>query len=289
VIVVVGSVNMDVIATVDHLPRPGETIIAVDHANSHGGKGANQAVAAARLGADVHFVGCVGDDVFGDELRSGLAAEGVDVGCLRGVAGSSGTAIVTVDGAGENTIVVGSGANQRLTLSEGDLDLVGRASIVLCQLEVPLQAVAAAATATSGLFVLNAAPAERLPADLLADVDVLVVNEHELSVVAGSMDVDAVRALGVATVVTTLGGRGAQVVTSWDIGYIPAIEVPVLDTTGAGDAFCGALAASLDSGSDVFAAAARATVAGSLATTRIGARTGMPDLEALESAIARRP
>jgi ribokinase len=288
-IVVVGSANMDIVVRVGRHPGPGETVIAHDHGTHHGGKGANQAVAAARLGGDVHFVGCVGDDEAGVELRSSLAHEGVDVGHLASAGGPSGIALVTVDEDGENAIVVGRGANASLALTDGDRTLISRADVVVSQLEIPLRVVVDAAGAATGTFVLNAAPARPLPPELTEAVDVLVVNEHELTVVAGGTSVPSVRGLGIETVVVTLGARGAQVVTPWDIGYIPALEVPVMDTTGAGDAFCGALAAALDEGRDVFEAAARAVAAGGLAVTRVGARAGMPTTEDLDRAMARRP
>jgi ribokinase len=288
VIVVVGSINMDVVAEVDHAPMPGETVLARAHWTAHGGKGANQAVAAARLGGDVHFVGCVGSDAHGDELRRDLAAEGVDIGSLAVSATPTGFASITVDPSGENAIVVGTGANDDVVVTAAVADLLARADVVLSQLEIPITVVADAAAATGGLFVLNAAPARELPGDLLASVDVLVANEHEIVALAGAIDPASIRELGVPTVVTTLGARGAHVVTTGDSAFVPAIEVPVRDTTGAGDAFCGALAHGLDAGLDVFDATARAVVAGSLATTMMGARSGMTDLAGLERASATR-
>lgn len=287
-IVVVGSVNLDIVAEVDHTPLPGETVLARAHWTAHGGKGANQAVAAARLGAEVHFVGCVGRDAHGQELRRDLSDEGVDIALLAVSDSPTGMASITVDPAGENAIVVGTGANDDVTVTPDVADLLARADVVLSQLEIPIAVVADAGAAAGGLFVLNAAPAAHLPADVLASVDVLVANEHEITALAGALDPVRVRELGVPTVVTTLGARGAHVVTAGDSAFVPAIEVTVRDTTGAGDAFCGALAHGLDAGLDVFDATVRAVIAGSLATTMMGARAGMTDLAGLERATTRR-
>jgi ribokinase len=288
VIVVVGSVNLDIVAEVDRPPRPGETVLARAHTTVHGGKGGNQAVAAARLGADVYVVGCVGRDAHGDELRRGLAEEGIDVTFLATSDSPTGMASITVDPSGENTIVVGTGANDDVDLPPDVLALLARADVVLSQLEIPISVVADAAAATRGVFILNAAPAAELPDSLRRTIDVLVANEHEITAIAGAPDPDTIRGLGIATVVVTLGSRGAQVVTTGDTAFVPAPDVPVRDTTGAGDAFCGALATGLDTGLDVFDAAAAAVVAGSLATTMVGARSAMPDLARLERAMTTR-
>jgi len=286
-ITVVGSVNLDLVAVVDHLPQAGETIVAVSHQRNHGGKGANQAAAAARLGSVVAFVGCVGSDPLGNELTLGLAREGIDVSGLRTCSGVSGMAMITIDRNGENAIVVGSGANSEVALDHSATDLIVGASIVLTQLEIPMSTVLDTVRVATGTTIVNAAPATDLPTELLAATDVLIVNEVELVSVAGSSNPQAARDLGVATVVTTLGERGAQVVTAGDVVYVPAPEVLVQDTTGAGDTFCGAFAVALDEGNDVFDATARAVVAGSMATTRIGAREAMPTRNQLEDKIAR--
>ena len=287
-IVVLGSVNLDVVATVERHPRPGETVMARSHVTHHGGKGGNQAVAAARLGSEVAFIGCVGSDQTGLDLRAGLEDEGVDCDALSVAGDVSGMAWITVDEHGENSIVVGPGANARVSPGPEHRSLLETASVVLMQLEVPLDAVAAAATMASGTVVLNAAPARSLSSRLLDSIDVLIVNEHELRQLAGSTDPTSARALGVPVVVLTLGERGAQVVTTSDIAHVTPPSVDVRDTTGAGDAFCGAFVSGLDDGLDVFECASRGVVAGSLATTKLGARTGMPDRARLESAIARR-
>jgi ribokinase len=286
-IVVVGSVNLDILATVAARPEPGETVMALDHTTAHGGKGANQAVAAARLGADVHLIARVGDDAVGSELVDALAHEGVGVESVVPVGGPSGMAVIIIDARGENSIVVGAGANHLLELSVQDRALIAAADVVVSQLEIPMETVSEVASHTTGRFILNAAPSMVVPRSVLDRTDILVVNEHELTAMGGGVDPDSIRALGIPHVVTTLGARGATVVTRSDVGYIPALEVPVVDTTGAGDTVCGVLAAGIDAGEDVFSATSHAVVAGSLATKRVGARTGMPTREQLERAITR--
>jgi ribokinase len=286
-ITVVGSINLDVVAMVEHFPRAGETVVAGSFRRTHGGKGANQAVAAARLGAIVEFVGCVGEDPVAEELVAGLVDEGVGVRNLRSTVGPSGLAMITIDGEGENSIVVGRGANDDVRVDAEVSGLLGSSTISLCQLEIPITAVRDALHATGGTTILNAAPAVRLPRDVLDAVDVLIVNEVELRTLVGSTEPGAARGLGIATVVTTLGARGAQVVTRSDVGYVRAPSAHVADTTGAGDAFCGTFAVAIDEGLDVFDATARGVAAGSLATTKVGAREAMPTRDALDRTIAR--
>ena len=288
-ITVIGSVNLDVTATVERHPRRGETVLATRLETWHGGKGANQAVAAARLGGEVAFVGAVGRDAAGNELTSHLGAEGIDVSAVRVVGEPSGTAMITVDDEGENAIVVASGANWYVEVDEVASDLIERSDVVLSQLEIPFDVVEDAAKISSGTFILNAAPPARLPPSLLEAVDVLIVNQHEAMALAGSMEPGALRSIGVATVVATLGAEGAQVVTAADVGYVPALPVMPTDTTGAGDAFCGAFAVAMSEGRDVFEAAAFGAVAGALATTESGARRGLPTRRQLDAAIRRRP
>jgi ribokinase len=196
-------------------------------------------------------------------------------------------AMIIIDARGENSIVVGAGANHLLELSVQDRALIATADVVVSQLEIPMETVSEVASHTTGRFILNAAPSMVVPRSVLDRTDILVVNEHELTAMGGGVDPDSIRALGIPHVVTTLGARGATVVTRSDVGYIPALEVPVVDTTGAGDTVCGVLAAGIDAGEDVFSATSRAVVAGSLATKRVGARTGMPTREQLERAITR--
>ncbi|MEJ5943924.1 ribokinase [Pseudokineococcus basanitobsidens] len=265
-VVVVGSANVDVVLGVDDVPRPGETVLARSRTEHVGGKGLNQAVAAARAGAATTFVGAVGDDAGGRRLRQVLAEEAVDVRC-RVVGEPSGTAFVTVAAGGENAIVVDAGANAGLVdLTDDELDAVRGAGHLLCQLEVPLPTVVAAARAASsagGVVVLNPSPVQALPPDLLVAVDVLVVNEHEAAELAGGSGrsgadgsvVERARPLArrlledVPAVVVTLGARGALVAVRGggpDGVHVPGLEVEAVDTTGAGDVFSGALVAGLE-------------------------------------------
>lgn len=280
-IVVAGSVNRDIVVAVARHPRPGETVFGHDHLVVDGGKGANQAVAAARLGADVAFIGSVGADAVGDELREGLSAEGVDVARLASDPDApSGLALITVDDEGENVIVVSPGANGRV--GAGDIEsataVLAAADVVLLQLEIPVEAVmAAAALGGEALVVLNPAPARPLTRELLERVDVLVPNRHELTELTGSSDPRSALDLPVPSVVVTLGGEGAAIVADDGVVVVPSPSVDVIDTTGAGDAFCGALATFLALGDDIDTAVKKAVGAGALATTATGARTAMPD------------
>jgi ribokinase len=285
VIVVVGSINADLVFEVDEIPRGGETVAATSHTVVAGGKGANQAVAAARLGADVAFIGCVGNDQPGSDLRTGLQNDGVDVTLMSVAAGSTGTAVVVVDKHGENAIIVDEGANGRLELGKKQKQIITSAEVLLCQQEIPMHVVAEVASMAGGMFVLNAAPSKGLPDGLLEAVDVLIVNEHEALAVGAKRDPASIRALGVPTVITTLGAAGARVVTQADIAIVEPPAVSVLDTTGAGDAFCGAFAVASHDGLDVFEAAGRGVVAGALATQGLGARTAMPTLTELDEAM----
>lgn len=284
-IVVAGSLNIDTVLEVEALPRPGETVTAKATNHVHGGKGGNQAVAASRLGADVEFIGAVGTDSLGDALIASLADEGISVDHVSRTTGSSGSAFVMVDRLGENAIVVSPGANHQVVLDDASLGLIAEASVVLLQLEIPGSVVLEAARAATGTIVLNAAPATTLPEGLVEAVDVLVVNREELSSLAGGHSPAAARSLGVKTVIVTLGAEGAQVITPGDLATFKPPKVNVADTTGAGDAFCGALVAGLDRGLDIYGAAAEAVVAGALATTGLGARTAMPTLPRLTRAM----
>lgn len=262
-VVVVGSVNMDLTVRVPRHPVPGETVLGGDVVQTHGGKGGNQAVAAARLGQAVAFVGRVGDDDVGARLRAGLADEGVDVRAVQTTPDTpSGQALITVADDAENTIVVSPGANARLSAEDVEraAGLLSAADVVLAQLEIADAAVLAAARATRGRFVLNPAPARALSRELLAHVPAVVV---------------------------TLGADGALVVAD-DAVRLPAHPVEPVDTVGAGDAFCGALADALARGWDVVEAAGWAVRAGALATSRPGARTALPSRSALERAGGQR-
>jgi ribokinase len=295
-VVVVGSANLDLVYTVQAFPRPGETVLATGAAQHPGGKGSNQAVAAARAGADVAMVARLGEDTAGDLLAATLRDAGVDTRAVTRTLTRSGTALITVDAAGENTIVVDAGANATLTdLGGAEGELVAEAGVLLAQLEIPLETVQAAAELTragGGTVVLNAAPVRELPAELLQSVDVLVVNEHEAAVLAdppapdpeGAADV-LLRTVG--AVVVTLGGRGALVAERGKgLAHVPAPRVVPVDTTAAGDTFCGALAAALDRGETLDAATRFAVTAASLSVLREGAVPSIPTRAEIERALA---
>lgn len=275
------------------LPRPGESVTGTEHFYGPGGKGANQAVAAARLGSNTAMVGRVGRDEHGSSLTHGLQADGVDVSALA-VDDEAGTgiAIITIDDHAENTIVVSPGANMRLGPAqvEANEDLISGARVVLAQLEVPTDAVLAAARVTSGLFCLNPAPAREIPEELLEWVDVLVPNRSELAALAGVEEPttadeaeEAARRLGRgAPTVVTLGAAGAILVSSDGVRSFPAPKVDPVDPTGAGDAFCGALAHFLSKGEAIEGAIPWAVAAGAVATTRRGAQSAMPTIDEVE-------
>ncbi len=293
-VVVVGSVNADLSARVARIPAPGETVLATGFARSPGGKGGNQAVGAARAGgAEVAFVGAVGTDGDGAWLADRLATSGVDVSGLSRIEGPSGQALISVDAAGENAIVVIPGANGAFTaLSEEQEALIRGAGVVLAQLETPLETVTAAARLARdhGVpFLLNAAPSRPLPEALLAAVDVLIVNEHEARDVAGTDDLDeALERLGVEveTVVLTLGASGSRIVTRGEEPLaIPAVQVEALDTTAAGDTYCGVLAAALARGAGYQEAATEAAVASALTVTRPGAQDAIPTRADVQAAL----
>jgi ribokinase len=296
-IVVIGSANVDLVTRVERLPAPGETVLATGYAEHPGGKGANQAIAAARLGRAVSFVGVVGDDGHGAWLTEALVAEGVGVANLRRVPGvPTGRALVLVDDAAENSIVVVSGANAELRPDDVDAASAAlqRAAVAVAQLEIPLDAVRAAGSA-SGRFVLNPAPARPLDADLLDRVDVLVVNEGEFARVTGvevgddaESFADRVSQAGLrCAVVVTLGGRGAMVCEDGQVTVCPAPPVTVVDTTGAGDCFVGALADALARGRSLPEALHWAVAAASLSTQSLGATTAMPTSAEVEELLAR--
>nr|WP_201470487.1 ribokinase [Microbacterium hydrocarbonoxydans] len=294
-VVIVGSINQDVVAHVERIPAPGETVLASTLSRSGGGKGANQAVAARRAGlAEVAFVGAVGADSDGANLRSGLVADGIDVSGLAQVDGPSGIALISVDAHAENAIVVVPGANAaRATLTDVQRSVVARSRVLLTQLEIPLSLVedAAAARHADAWHLLNAAPSAPLVAaraDLLGIADVLIVNEHEALDIAGGSDLSAaVAGLSerVRAFVITRGREGAIVVCAGDRAEIPAFFAEAVDTTGAGDTFCGVFAATLDASGrtpaevdiSLLTHAARAgAAAAALAVTRRGAQEAVP-------------
>lgn len=301
-VVVVGSINMDVVAQVARIPGPGETVLASGSSRGGGGKGANQAVAAARAGGvPTAFVGAVGDDGDGASLRALLEGDGIDVSGLATSAEPTGTALIFVDDKGENVIVVVAGANRALTgLDETQRTIVGRACAIACQLEIPIELVAAAARARAdgAKFVLNAAPSEPLvdapTADrLLPLIDVLIVNEHELRDIAGLDDreaaIDALAAR-VPALVVTLGSDGAVVVLGDERARVDAFPAEPVDTTGAGDTFCGVFASRLSREPLTLAALTEAARAGAaaaaLAVGRPGAQAAVPTAEEVAALLA---
>ena len=284
-VAVVGSLNLDLVIRVAELPGPGETVSGGDLFRNPGGKGANQAVAAARLGRRVAMVGCVGDDQAGHELLASLEAAGVDGSRVRVVEGvPRGTACITVSEDGENQIVVSPGANARLTPDDvAAAAAVRSAAVTLLQLEVPLETVAAAARAAGGRVVLNPAPVRALPAELLGRIDVLVPNRVELARLAGGpvprtveQAAELAGRLGGRAVVVTLGADGALVVEDGRAGHVPAVPVRPVDTTAAGDAFCGGLADALAGGAGLQEAARRAVRVAAAACLRPGAQASLP-------------
>ncbi|MFE7647032.1 ribokinase [Streptomyces phaeoluteigriseus] len=283
-IVVLGSTNMDLVAYVEKAPQRGETVTGREFRTIPGGKGANQAVAAARAGGTVSVIGAVGNDSFGTRLRSTLEHSGVNTDHLRTVESPSGTAHIVVDDEGGNAIVVVPGANGTVDhLVPGDEVLIASADALLLQLEIPLAAVVAGARAarTHGVrTILTPAPAQPLPAELLAATDLLVPNEHEAAALTGRTDPrEAALALldTVPAVVVTLGAAGSLYAAhGTDPVTVPAPRVTAVDSTGAGDTFVGALAVALGEDRPVREALAWAAAAAALSVQRPGASASMP-------------
>lgn len=300
-VVVVGSLNVDQVVTVDRHPAPGETLVATSFALLPGGKGANQAVAAARRGAPTVMVGSVGRDGAAEVATSLLADSGVDVTHVRAVDVPTGLATVTVDRTGENTIVVVPGANAS-TGAEDVLaasDTVASAAVVVLQGEVPADGIAAAATAATGRVLLNLAPVVPVGREVVLAADPLVVNEHEAALVLAQLVpgsavptdeaalVGALRSLGIRSVVVTLGARGALVsdgehddaVDRPVVVAVPSPRVTAVDSSGAGDAFVGALAAGLAAGDTLLGAARQAVRVGAFAVQGVGTQPSYPTLD----------
>ncbi|HEU5000303.1 MAG TPA: ribokinase [Lapillicoccus sp.] len=289
-VVVVGSINMDLAVRTARLPKPGETLLAESVVRSGGGKGANQAVAAARAGGAVTaMVGAVGTDGDGESLLAALTRDGIDVSGVRRLDGyPTGVALITIDAEAENTIVVAAGANGAVELTDADRKTIRAADVVLAQLEIPQAAVAAAAAARrpGARFVLNAAPAAPLEPALVEQVDVLLVNEHEAVELAQLADLDAAlrRLLDDApTVLVTLGADGARLLTrdGGDVG-VTAPRVTATDTVAAGDTFCGVFAAAVAAGLDERVSLERACAAASLAVQRSGAQASVPTVDEVD-------
>ncbi|AQP45544.1 ribokinase [Tessaracoccus flavus] len=295
-VVVVGSINVDLSVDVVRHPMPGETLPGRDVVMGPGGKGANQAVAAARLGASVAMVGAVGDDANAAVALSQITASGLDRTHVRQAPRATGLAIVVVDADGENSIIVVPGANSLVDADavEAAADAVRTAHVVVAQGEIPASGTIRAAELSSGRFVLNLAPVMELPVEVIHKADPLVVNEHEAGLVLAMLDRDreiplgethsdvalALIEAGVRSVVMTLGARGSLVVDHQsELTSVPAATVTAVDSTGAGDAFVGALVSRLAEGESLVDAARFASRVGAFACTRPGAQESYPDLD----------
>ncbi len=303
-VVVLGSLNMDVVVPVETIPRPGETVLGGVVSRMPGGKGANQAVAVARLGRPVRLIGRLGDDDLGSVIQHTLGNVGIDLGHTRVLEGfGSGLAFVTVDASGENAIVVSPGANSEMSPAELELEeaALAHASIAIAQLETPLETVqrfAAMCEADGVHLVLNAAPYRELPDALLGRCRYLVLNRDEAGSLTGSAvstRSDARRALhdvarrGVPHVVITLGGDGCVALTPAGLLELDAFDVPVVDTTGAGDAFVGALAAAIERGDSFDESLAFAAAAGAVACAHVGAQLGPTAHDEVSDLLRRQP
>ncbi len=286
-----GSANMDIVFTVERIPQPGETLLAESVATYPGGKGLNQAVAAARAGAPTTFVGSLGKDEHGDELAETMTEAGVDRTLVRRSAAPTGQAFIVVADSAENTIIVASGANAEVTaLTAQERGAIASASVLLMQLELPMGLVieaARAARAAGTTVMLNAAPARELPEELISDLDYLIVNEHEACIIGGSDDLteaSARLASRVERLIVTLGSDGSAL---YDGGgsptTVPARKVSAVDTTGAGDTYCGAFAAAIAEGANLESAAAFATAAAALSVQAVGAVPSIPGRDRIEA------
>ena len=297
---VFGSINVDLTFRLPHLPAPGETVLTSTVTAAVGGKGANQAIAAARDGASARFIGCVGTDSYGSTAREALASLGIDVSGLQVVPGSTGLAAVWIDGEGRNQIAVASGANRALRAEALlEREITPETWLVL-QMETPVSEVEAAiahAKRQSAKVILNLAPALPLPAATLRQVDVLVLNEHEASVLSASLRLtqgrptDQVIAFAreiTTTVIITLGPEGAIAADGDKVWRVEALPVKAIDTTGAGDCFVGVLAAALMRRVSLPVAVRRAAAAGSLACTIVGAMPSFPASQSIDAALTGR-
>lgn len=297
-IVVIGSSNTDMVVRCQRMPRPGETVLGGEFMMNPGGKGANQVVAVARLGGDAAFIGKVGDDLFGRQTREQLSGEGIDVAHLGTAAHcASGVALINVDAEGENSISVASGANAQLSPADIDAaeELIADAAIVLMQLEVPVATVTHAAKIAKKhgvMVVLNPAPAPStpLPDELLENVDIMIPNRTELELISGmpctasvTAAVERMGALGVPTLVITLGSAGAMICRGGESTLVPSFKVMAVDTTAAGDTFCGGLCVALSEGKNIDEAVLFGNLAASLTVTRAGAQQAIPTRAEVDS------
>ncbi|PCR94932.1 ribokinase [Pseudomonas fluorescens] len=301
-VVVIGSLNMDLVTRAPRLPRGGETLIGHSFATVSGGKGANQAVAAARLGAQVSMIGCVGNDDYGVQLREALLAEQIDCQAVSVVEDSSGVALIVVDDNSQNAIVIVAGANGSMTPAVIDrFDAVLQAAdVIICQLEIPDATVGHALKRGRELgktVILNPAPASRpLPADWFASIDYLIPNESEAAALSG-LPVDSLQSaekaaarlisMGAGNVIVTLGAQGALFANAAGYQHFPAPKVKAVDTTAAGDTFVGGFAAALAAGKAEAEAIRFGQIAAALSVTRAGAQPSIPtssDVQAFKPA-----
>ena len=294
---VLGSINVDIILSVAALPRPGETVLASGSDRLPGGKGANQAVAAVRMGAATAMIAAVGADEAGAWMRGWLAEAGIDVTAVRALAGhATGAAYIAVDSAAENQIIVAPGANAHCAPDR--LSAPENRDVLLAQLELPVATIASAFAEPGPLRILNAAPAVPAAAAMFGDVDVLIVNQHELAYYLGVAAIESPRqalaARGLLTrsdqvAIVTLGAGGALAVWPDRAFHAPAVPVTPVDTVGAGDCFCGVLAALLDEGLSIEAALPFANAAAALCTQTRGAAPAMPTRPAVEAFLRNAP
>lgn len=295
-VVVVGSLNMDLVVRSPRHPAPGETLLGSDFRTYAGGKGANQAVAASRMGGVVSMVGRVGVDDFGGSLLDNLGKAAIDATHVkRDPNAATGVALITVSADGQNTIVVAPGANGRVSPADvADAEeVIANASVLLLQLEVPIPAVLSAARCARShgtQVILNPAPAASLPAELLRLVDILIPNQSELALLTGIADIESAAATlieaGVPNVIVTLGAEGVLVVEPQRSTRIAAFPVHAVDTTAAGDAFVGAFGVALSQGRSVVDAAQWGNAAGAVAVTRAGAQPSLPTAAEVAALIA---
>lgn len=303
-IVVVGSLNMDLVVRIPQIPRPGETLLGGIFKTFPGGKGANQAVAAARLGAQVTMIGCVGGDAFGKEMRNTLITEGIDTThILVQEESATGVALIQVDEKGQNSIAVASGANFQLTSAgvEKAMQSIGSFDVLVMPLETPLETIYTASKIASlrgAKVLLNPAPAQVLDQGLLELVDVLLPNEHEVALMVGlpplqsAADVriaaEKLLSRGARNLLVTMGGQGAILFDGKTELNIPAYPIQAVDTTAAGDCFVGALAVGISEGKSIAASAEFASAAAAISVTRNGAQPSLPHREEVEQFIRER-
>ena len=303
-IVVVGSLNMDLVVRISQIPRPGETLLGGVFNTFPGGKGANQAVAAARLGAQVTMIGCVGGDAFGKEMLNTLVVEGIDTTHVlaRGEF-ATGVALIQVDEKGQNSIAVASGANFQLTSADVEkaMQSIGNFDVLVMPLETPLETIYTAAKIASlrgAKVLLNPAPAQILDEDLLELVDVLLPNEHEVALMVGlpplqsaadaRMAAEKLLSRGTKNLLVTMGSQGEILFDGKTESNISAYPTQAVDTTAAGDCFVGALAVGISEGKSIVASAEFASAAAAISVTRNGAQPSLPHREEVEQFIRER-